>query len=254
MRIEDDNVGATAPSDVLLGIDDTDNDSSPGTGYLAQQLLGELTASGLADRLGATRHQLLKDDRIPYTSHNSSACLVVRPRAGVDLGQIHDAAASFLREYSAPGSDPGLAVARAGEVAASLAEFGRRAKSQVLDQPTAYAAAREATVPLVGLGGSEDGVIGALAAVGLHSTGADGFYIWLDGIRKVRAGHWPVEEMYRQIPIADARTVDGRRPPAGQIIGVPPWVRPLLLGGRPVLLLEETPEWRVAGRDVVRQY
>ena len=60
----------------LIGIDDTDNLESRGTGHLARQLarLLESAISGL--RIGSiTRHQLLVDPRIPYTSHNSSACV-----------------------------------------------------------------------------------------------------------------------------------------------------------------------------------
>lgn len=64
--------------DLLVGIDDTDDHWSPGTGRRARALLHELAAAGLGAPAGATRHQLLVDDRIPYTSHNSSACLAWR--------------------------------------------------------------------------------------------------------------------------------------------------------------------------------
>lgn len=66
---------ALADVDLLIGIDDTDNPYTPGTGRRARALLHELQAAGLGSPAGATRHQLLVDDRIPYTSHNSSACL-----------------------------------------------------------------------------------------------------------------------------------------------------------------------------------
>jgi len=64
--------------DLLLAVDDTDNLHSRGTGFLCQQLLAHLQAAGLGTPLGATRHQLLLDHRIPYTSHNSSACIAWR--------------------------------------------------------------------------------------------------------------------------------------------------------------------------------
>ena len=57
---------------ILIGLDDTDNAVSRGTGYLARTLLGELARRGCRP-IGVTRHQLLLDARIPYTSHNSSA-------------------------------------------------------------------------------------------------------------------------------------------------------------------------------------
>ncbi|MHC4369889.1 MAG: hypothetical protein ACYSW8_19940, partial [Planctomycetota bacterium] len=56
----------------LIGIDDTDNETSPGTGRLARQLLAECALRSL-DPLGVTRHQFLVDPAIRYTSHNSGA-------------------------------------------------------------------------------------------------------------------------------------------------------------------------------------
>jgi len=76
--------GRLGDSNVLIGIDDTDNETSPGTGRVAQQLLGDLVGSGLAAAHGATRHQLLVDPRVPYTTHNSSACLQSNRRTSED--------------------------------------------------------------------------------------------------------------------------------------------------------------------------
>jgi hypothetical protein len=115
-------------------------------------------------------------------------------------------------------------------------------------------------VRLSGHGGTEDGVIGALAAVGLHSSGNDGFFLWLEGIRSLRAGRYPIEDLLRALPVEDARTEDGERPGAGDLVQVAPWVRPLLADGQAVLLLEwaeprwDEPSWRTASRDLVRQH
>jgi tRNA(Ile2) C34 agmatinyltransferase TiaS len=61
----------------LIGIDDTDNLESRGTGFRARQLGERLAHDGIANVEAITRHQLLVDPRIPYTSHNSSCCLVI---------------------------------------------------------------------------------------------------------------------------------------------------------------------------------
>src|SRR5512145_2245003 len=91
----------------LIGIDDTDNLESRGTGFRARQLGARLSAAGLGRLRGITRHQLYVHPSIPYTSHNSSACL------DVDLADDRYAdARDFCREYlateSAAGSDAGL--------------------------------------------------------------------------------------------------------------------------------------------------
>jgi hypothetical protein len=59
---------------ILIGIDDTDNAETHGTGRRARQLGERLAADGLAEVDGITRHQLLIDPRIPYTSPANRAC------------------------------------------------------------------------------------------------------------------------------------------------------------------------------------
>ncbi len=61
---------------ILIGIDDTDNDTSPGTGRLARDLAAECCQRGMSLK-SVTRHQFLLDPAIPYTSHNSGACIAL---------------------------------------------------------------------------------------------------------------------------------------------------------------------------------
>lgn len=255
--------GLLARSTVLVGIDDTDNLASPGTGWLAQRLLEQLASEGLGEPLGVTRHQLLKDPRVPYTSHNSSACLVVATAGIADLDAIERCAAGFLRDHAAEGSDPGLAVVSTNVAQAdreALSKFGFAAKRQLLDQAGARVFAVEHGLRLSGHGGTEDGVIGALAAVGLHLHGSDGFFLWLPGLRDLRPGWCSYQHLIHTLAVHDARTLAGDRPPPETTVEIDPWIRPLLLGGRAVLLLERIeltdapPKWRTAPRDVVRQH
>src|SRR5512141_3158159 len=100
----------------FLGIDDTDVlGQRPGTGRLARDLGAYLEAQRLAQLVGVIRHQLLVDPRIPYTSHNSPACLIVEAdgkRSDVRQG-LFDVAAGYVATRSAPGSDPGVCVGEA---------------------------------------------------------------------------------------------------------------------------------------------
>ncbi|HEY4939067.1 MAG TPA: hypothetical protein VIJ69_08545 [Actinomycetota bacterium] len=79
-----------AATNLLIGIDDTDNLDSKGTGNLAQRLLAALEAEEFGQGIGATRHRLLVDPQIAYTSHNSSACLAWRTDPGSQPSQIPD--------------------------------------------------------------------------------------------------------------------------------------------------------------------
>ena len=114
----------------LIGIDDTDNLESRGTGFRARQL-GATPGRGRA-RPGPRHHAapaLRALRRFPYTSHNSSACL------DVDLDETRlDDARDFCREYlateSADGSDAGLCLAPFDAIADEMIEFGRSAKER----------------------------------------------------------------------------------------------------------------------------
>jgi hypothetical protein len=223
---------------ILIGLDDTDNATSRGTGHLARTLLAECVRRGLA--AGAvTRHQLLLDDRIPYTSHNSAACVAVVARAGESC----DFAFDFVAARAAPGADPGVCVGRAEGIGDGAAAFGRRATAEVLDMPGAFEAAGGAGVALRALGGSGLGVIGALAAVGLRSGGEDGRIIDMPGLREL-SGRVGAERL-RRLGIELAH-LGGRRPEPSDAYETFGWVRPRMAAGRPlwpVQWSDETHAW-----------
>ncbi|OBK20189.1 hypothetical protein [Mycobacterium asiaticum] len=256
---------ALAGVDLLVGIDDTDNLSSPGTGRRARALLRELADAGLGTAAGATRHQLLVDDRIPYTSHNSSACLAWRsvdqdPQAVAD--KVIDVAGRFLERVCPPDADPGLVVAipsQLGDVA-KLVEFGTRAKREVLRTKDARELASTLGVHLSGHGGTQDGVLGALAAVGLYLSGNDGLFITVPGLYQLPS-ETTIDELPTLIPLDDVRDQHHRRPARGEPISLGDWVHPVLLDNRIVLLLDPprqlpdgSREWRTAPRSVVKQH
>lgn len=161
---------------IYLSIDDTDNLESPGSGQLAEMLSNELLEHKLASRCSnITRHQLFIHDDVPFTSHNSAMCFSVL----LDEEQLNDVihySEKFLKETSAPGSDPGLCVTVKDDSLdyQALIDFGMRAKNRVLTKIEAYTLARQMGVHLSEHGGTGDGVIGALAGVGLRIDGNDG--------------------------------------------------------------------------------
>ena len=92
-----------------IGFDDTDNlDANVGTGKLARRF--EALLPETCRLLGVVRQQLLVDDRIPYTSHNSSACVLVDvPDPGL-IHDLRDRAVRHIESESLTGSDPGFSV------------------------------------------------------------------------------------------------------------------------------------------------
>jgi hypothetical protein len=120
------------------------------------------------------------------------------------------------------------------DVPAAVVEFGRRAQRQLVTQGEARALAAAHAIPLVGLGGDEDGVIGALAAVGLASDGEDGRYVLVGRSREL-SGLQPVPVLL-DAGVTAVRTLDGQ--PVTDGLVQTDKLRPARRGGRPVAVVE----------------
>jgi tRNA(Ile2) C34 agmatinyltransferase TiaS len=215
---------------IYIGLDDTDNKTSRGTGRLARAI-----AESLSERYavrGITRHQLLVDPRVPYTSHNSSATLHLMQDGDVDLGSLADEVQAIMLADFQQGSDPGLCVART--VAPEMTDFGRRAKTDVVRQSEAREIADRCSCILRGLGGTQDGVIGALAGIGLAGTGDDGRFIWIGTARQLQ-GVQTVQAILAS-GVAEVRAMDGHTLKDGRI-DTGGKLRPAFREGQPILFV-----------------
>ena len=158
----------------LLCIDDTDElGGEISTGLLAEEIAA--FAGSFAPVSFVTRHQLLLDPRINYTSHNSCMCL----EAWLTESQkqrVLDFALGLLERKSASGAEPGIAAAFEKDIlnVQELISFGRSAKEIFLSTERALETAREQNVFLKELKSGARGVIGALAGIGLRLSGNDG--------------------------------------------------------------------------------
>lgn len=166
---------------VFIGIDDTDNKTSRGTGHLARTIAETLSASWCV--AGITRHQLLFDPRVPYTAKNSCAAIILESQDTPDLQEIFQLVKKTMMADFQPGSDPGLCVA--AHVPERIITYGKKVKTDLMDQTEARDLAEKHHILLAGLGGTQDGVIGALAAVGLAQYGNDGRYVQVGRIREL---------------------------------------------------------------------
>lgn len=229
---------------VLIGIDDTDSlGFHMGTGKLARLLADELCLQfrGLS-AFGVVRHQLLVDSRIPFTSHNSPACVIIEidsRTAFPGVSSLAGACMAFVRRHACATAAPGLCVSGPERVPDSVVEFGRSAGGQVLTKQEATAAARHAGVLLREVAGNGNGVIGALAAVGLTTGGDAGRFLEFRGA--LRSLPDPVgADALRDLGMGLCCMERNADPvPDGARIHTDNWVRPRLIGGMPVLLVEK---------------
>ncbi len=217
---------------IYIGIDDTDNLESRGTGALARAVAADLAADYTV--LGVIRQQLLRDPRVPCTKNNSSKALLLDDGDGVDLGPLAARVGRLMLADFQPGSDPGLCIARS--VPAEVVEFGLRAQRELLTQAEARGLAARHGIYLEGLGGDEMGVIGALAAVGLTAGGDAGRYIQVGETRSL-AGPQSVESVLAA-GVAAVQTADGQPIVTGVVQA--DGLRPARRGGRAVAVVQRT--------------
>lgn len=213
----------------IIGIDDTDNTESRGTGHLAR-FMAEVLAQDFRVH-GVTRHQLLEDDRVPMTAKNSCAGIIFEGKA-YSLDEIAIYARKIMLDDYQPGSDPGLCIAC--EVPQAIIEYGQHVQREFINQSLPRQLATAHNIHLEGLGGNEDGVIGALAAVGLVAQGSDGRYVMVGSIRDLE-GLQPVEAVLN-VGITAIQTLEGELITDGLILTDK--MRPSRRNGQPVLLVE----------------
>lgn len=161
----------------LISIDDTDDlTKEVSTGGIAEMIGKRLIDEGAVMREGISRHQLLLDESIEYTSHNSSMCIEIQSDTLSSI-QIMEIGEKIIKENMSAVSDPGIAVCCTDELPSpkGLIAFGFAAKKKIITKDEAYKLAEETDgVLLKELGGSGIGVIGALAGIGLRLSRCDG--------------------------------------------------------------------------------
>jgi hypothetical protein len=244
---------------VLICIDDTDNLESRGTGELATILAAEIEQRSWGRCDFVTRHQLLVHPDVPYTSHNSSMCFA----ADLDLAHLDTLiayAGDFLREESAVGSDPGLCVSVIDQLTdpEAVIAYGRSAKKEVLNKMMAYDLAAQLGVHLSEHGGTGQGVVGALAGIGLRLSGNDGrMKGWLR--IETQDGLASVADVMAQTSLGGVRTMEGELLTAGEMVEVDSKPKAVFLDGQIYLMVSPVTDggpvnWRTTPRSQLKKF
>jgi hypothetical protein len=221
---------------ILVSIDDTDSLDSRGTGRLAREIADIIAADYPV--YGVTRHQLFVHPDIPYTSHNSCAVIHVLASGASAADTIFSVVQQVMLDDFIEGSDPGLAVAPAGQVAPPLIAFGKDAKCTILTQERARTLANNLNVRLKGLGGTQDGVIGAMAGLGLAVNLNDGRFLQRGKIRDM-VGSCTVQQLLAA-GIDEVCTLDGRTLTTGMVvIEDQKSPKPCPVNGRTILFVDD---------------
>lgn len=213
---------------IYIGLDDTDTLETRGTGHLAREIAAALRTDYTV--VGVVRHQLSDDPRVPRTHKNSCAAILLDGEK--DVTAVTEQVKTLMLAQFVIGSDPGLCVATA--VPQAIVDFGHKAQQDLVTQAEARHLAAAHNLTLLGLGGDEDGVIGALSAVGLSAGGNDGRYIEVARLREL-AGLQPVSALLAA-GITAVYTLDGQ--PVENGLVQTDKLRPARRNGRPVAIVE----------------
>ena len=176
--------------EILVCVDDTDDQTkATSTGRIADAIEARLLECGIASgSSGTTRHQLLLDERINYTSHNSSMCALLKTEESlIGLSEktrrefekrIIKICADTICDLKAAECNPGLCVCFPEKLSnrEDLVSFGIKGQNSVLTKDMAYALAENEGIHLSEHGGDGTGVIGALCGTGLRLSGFDGWF------------------------------------------------------------------------------
>ena len=233
----------------LIGVDDSDSPKSPSTGDLVRQLAELLQLERLAAPQGVTRHQLLVNKHIRYTAHNSAMCVSITTE---DMEAVWETARDFLSLESERSSNAGLCLCQWDAVNRDVIAWGRRAKEELLTAEAAQQSAARSSVRMAAIKGLGIGVIGALAAVGLHREGNDGRFVWLPGLFELQ-GSCSVEDIFERSGIDRICTLEEVELPIGEAVEISPWTRPLLRNGQATLFVERKKRgWVVLNKEQLK--
>jgi hypothetical protein len=225
-------------SDIIVGIDDTDMPETPGTNKLALHIVRALAKDYEGELI--LRHQLLDDPRVPCTSKNGCASIALASKGRGSIAELAGRIRTLMHAWCPEGSDPGLCIAE--QVPDEIRDYGLRCQRELVTQRDARSLAETYGIHLEGLGGTEGGVIGALAAVGLSATKNDGRVIHLGSAREgdyEGGGLLRIAEVYAR-GVAEVRVV-GEMPAHfndEDLVDVGKRLRPNLRDGKVVVFIE----------------
>lgn len=226
----------------IICVDDTDSmDKTTSTGKIAGDIKKVIEQNNFGVCEDITRHQLLLHPDIPYTSHNSSMCFA----AEIDQNhadEIINMAVDIITDGMAAEADPGLCLCfpqlLTKDDQQKLVSFGQIAQKEVLTKKDTYDLAQALNIHLSEHGGTGQGIIGALAGVGLRISGNDGTY---KGKLKITAsrddGLVSVDEICRQTHCDQVRDMQGNILPGDLLIEIGSYAKAVLRDYKKIILV-----------------
>ncbi len=232
---------------IYVGIDNTSNSESVGTAKFARRV-----AEKISDKYhvyGVSRHQFYIHPNIKYSTYNFGAVIHVDSDDEKAIDDIFLTIKGIINSEYNTGSNPGLAVAHENQISPVVINFGHDAKKSILTQKRAVDIALNSNIRLEGFGKTENGVIGAIAGIGLAATRNDGRFLQIGNIRSIKEPQ-PVEN-FIAAGVEKIFTLDGIRIKTGIIFNEDDKpVKPSPINGEIVLfVVNENGRYKAVNKD-----
>ena len=211
---------------ILIGLDDTDRPGAKNSTARLARMLGESFAPR-ATFVGSIGHLLFSG--VKATTNNKASCVILDNINDLPLDLVLIETVDFVRKYAEPGSAPGVVLAKTAPQ--DVVAFGKRASVEEVARAEALACMGDLPHHVFGEG---NGVIGALAAIGLTENGWSGR--WLE-YKQLRASDRAVQVgalIEMGIFVVSLET-DAEVPARQDWVDTHKWLRPQLLAGKAAL-------------------
>jgi tRNA(Ile2) C34 agmatinyltransferase TiaS len=231
---------------VLVGIDDTDvAGGATSTARLAREL-GE-TLNGQARFIGSLGHILFSG--VSATTNNKASCVVLDCEEPSALDELFERIVDYVEWRASLASSPGIVMASAKM--AGLVELGCESARREIRM--------NEVVPLLvehrfkGFG-SQRGLIGAAAAIGLTARGWSGRWLEFGNLRRFERAV-QVRELTEQRIYTVSIETDAEAPAPEDWIDTHGWLRPQLIAGAAALPLRRIGDglWEMASVKSARK-
>jgi len=234
---------------LLIGIDNTDNRTTRSTGFTGRHLAALIRAEKLGIVHGVTRHQLLRDEQIIYTNDNSAICIEVSSPSSDELWEF---CKNCIADARVPDAISGICMVDADSVPSEIIEWGKSTKIKFIEEALVIPLVEKHHIQWASYNNDTNGLIGALAAVGLRASGNDGRFIFIDDkdLHKI-VGFFMVSELMSDFEIGKILTLAGDIVDRDAVIEVGHWFRPILTNNEKVLFVEKQPQHISSGYRTV---
>jgi tRNA(Ile2) C34 agmatinyltransferase TiaS len=192
---------------IYVGIDNTSNNESVGTAKFARRV-----AKKISDKYpvyAVSRHQFYVHPKIKYSTYNFGAVIHLDCDDEKVVDDIFLTIKRIMETEFNIESNPGLAVAHENQISPAIINYGQDAKKSILTQKRAVDLAINSNIRLVGFGKTKNGVIGAIASIGLAATRNDSRFLQIGNIRTIKEPQ-PVENFIKA-GVEKIFTLDGLR-------------------------------------------